>query len=111
MASNGVSLSALRRNKFEQVEAVRDAGLDAPHQTLARTADDVEAWLGSANFPSPFKAVVKPVEGAGSDGVSICNSPDEVRTAFSALEGTSNVLGLVNREVLLRRRDDNQAVE
>ena len=30
--------------------------------------------------PTPFKAVVKPVEGAGSDGVSICNSAEEVRS-------------------------------
>ena len=37
------------------------------------------AWLADTPHPAPFKAVVKPVEGAGSDGVFICNSPDEVR--------------------------------
>lgn len=49
-----------------------------------------------------FKAVVKPVEGAGSDGVFICNSPDEVRSAYGSLEGTKNVLGLTNYSVLLQ---------
>ena len=52
--------------------------------------------------PRPRPQVVKPVEGAGSDGVTICNSPDEVRTAFSTLEGTKNVLGLHNYAVLLQ---------
>ena len=99
---NGIEKSSLRRNKFDQIEAVRNAGLDAPLQKLARTASDVDAWLESAPFPTPFKAVVKPVEGAGSDGVSICDSPDEVRKAFVSLEGTKNVLGLTNYEVLLQ---------
>ena len=40
--------------------------------------------------------------GGGLDGVSICNAPDEVRTAFLGFEGTKNVLGLNNYEVLLQ---------
>ena len=110
---NGVALSALRRNKYEQVEAVRAAGLDAPAQTLARTTEDVEAWLASGRFPAPFKAVVKPVEGAGSDGVSICDSADGVRAAYAALDGSRNVLGLVNSQVLLQEylRGDEYVVD
>jgi biotin carboxylase len=42
------------------------------------------------------------VEGAGSDGVSICSSAEEVRAAFAQLEGTKNVLGLTNYAVLLQ---------
>ena len=42
---NGIEKSSLRRNKFDQIEAVRNAGLDAPLQKLARTASDVDAWL------------------------------------------------------------------
>ncbi len=49
-----------------------------------------------------WKAVVKPVEGAGSDGVSICSSAGEVRSAYLGLEGTKNVLGLTNYAVLLQ---------
>ena len=46
------------------------------------------------------QAVVKPVEGAGSDGVSICSSAEAVRAAFGRLEGTKNILGLENYAVL-----------
>ena len=38
----------LRRNKYLQSEAVRDAGLDAVHQRLAHTREDVEGCLPSA---------------------------------------------------------------
>jgi len=111
--NNGVEQSSLRRNKYDQAEAVRSAGLDAPLQTLAHSSADVEAWLAKEDFPSPFKAVVKPVEGAGSDGVSICNTPDEARAAYAALEGTRNLLGLENYSVLLQEylRGDEYVVD
>ena len=99
---NGSEKSALRRNKWLQTEAVRAAGLPACGQKLASCAADVEEFLASPDFPTPFKAVVKPVEGAGSDGVYICDSADAVREAFAALEGTKNALGLDNYEVLLQ---------
>mmetsp|Transcript_46665 Transcript_46665/g.107091 ORF Transcript_46665/g.107091 Transcript_46665/m.107091 type:complete len:565 (-) Transcript_46665:651-2345(-) len=99
--TNGTKMSGLRRNKFQQTEAVRKAGLNACSQMLAVTMDDVERFLLQPK-PTPFKAVVKPVEGAGSDGVSICYSEQEVRNCFKALQGTQNVLGLTNKEVLLQ---------
>eukprot|EP00908_Phaeocystis_cordata_P022322 Transcript_4743.p1 GENE.Transcript_4743~~Transcript_4743.p1 ORF type:complete len:207 (-),score=102.38 Transcript_4743:961-1581(-) len=101
LRGNGTARSSLRRNKFLQQEAVRAAKLNACGQQLAETAEDVEQFLREYN-PTPFKAVVKPVEGAGSDGVSICNSAEEVRAAFATLEGTKNVLGLTNYAVLLQ---------
>ena len=41
-----------------------------------------------------FKAVVKPCEGAGSDGVTICNSKQEVCDAFLKLVRVRVRLGL-----------------
>jgi biotin carboxylase len=102
---NGTKQLKERRNKFFQAEVVRDAGLDAPRQVLASEAAHVEQFLSSFEGGDgivPFKAVVKPVEGAGSDGVTICNAADEVRTAYKSLEGTKNLLGLANYEVLLQ---------
>lgn len=101
VATNGTAHSGVRRNKFKQQEAVRDAGLNACKQVLANSRQDVEAFLNTWN-PKPYRIVVKPVEGAGSDGVSICNSPDEVREAYRKLEGTKNILGLTNYSVLLQ---------
>lgn len=98
---NGTAKSALRRNKWLQTEAIRASGANACGQNLANSMEDVESVLRS--WPAgPFKAVVKPVIGAGSDGVSICNSKEEVRKAFRALEGSKNVLGLTTYEVLVQ---------
>ena len=110
---NGSAQSSLRRNKFLQTEAVRSSGLNACGQMLAVSAADVETFLRERPPSDPFKAVVKPVEGAGSDGVFICNTPEEVRRAFGSLEGTKNVLGLTNYEVLLQEylRGDEYVVD
>ena len=85
---NGTAKSGLRRNKFLQTEAVRALKLNACGQALADSREDVEKFLREKPKADIFKAVVKPVEGAGSDGVFICNSPDEVRAAYRSLEGT-----------------------
>ena len=98
---NGTERSELRRNKFHQTEAVRAAGLNAMMQTLASSDASVEEFL-SAHAPSPFTAVVKPVDGAGSQGVSICASPDDVRRAFTELRGSTHCLGLQCESVLLQ---------
>lgn len=101
LPGNGTLKSGLRRNKYAQAEAVRSAGLEAPFQMQVDSIEGVEAFL-AAWSPSPYRAVVKPVEGAGSDGVSICDSRDGVVAAYRALEGTKNVLGLTNYSVLLQ---------
>jgi len=99
--TNGTANSPLRRNKWLQTEAVRDAGLNACGQYLVNSTKDVEKVL-KAWPKGKFKAVVKPVVGAGSDGVSICDTHQQVRDAFRALEGTKNVLGLTTYEVLIQ---------
>ena len=113
LRGNGTARSRERRNKFYQTEALRTAGLNACGQMLANSMEEVEQFLRERPKTNPFKAVVKPVEGAGSDGVFICDSPEAVRKAFTALEGTKNVLGLTNYAVLLQEylRGDEYVVD
>ena len=89
---NGKEQSDLRRNKFLQIEAVRSRP-DAPFQAQVQSAEEVETGSRGQTFSEPFKAVVKPVDGAGSDGVTICDSRDEVRRALpvSRARRTSSV--------------------
>jgi biotin carboxylase len=101
LRGNGTELSALRRNKWLQTEAVRKSGANACAQSLVTTMAEVDAVL--RQWPAgAFKAVVKPVSGAGSDGVYICDSHAAVREAFLKLDGTRNVLGLTTYEVLIQ---------
>ena len=101
LRGNSTAQSATRRNKFLQSEACRTKSLAVGAQAVVTSGTEVEAFLASQTWPVPFKAVVKPVDGAASQGVTVCNSPDEVRAAFGALQGTTNVLGLSNSAVLL----------
>ncbi|CAN0120218.1 unnamed protein product, partial [Discosporangium mesarthrocarpum] len=48
------------------------------------------------------KAVVKPLESAGSDDVYLCDSEEEVRKAFAVIDGKVNGLGGVNEGALVQ---------
>lgn len=75
-----------RRNKFIQQEKCRSYGIDAARQVYATSMQEVDEFLSTFN-PSPFRAVVKPVDGAGTLSVIRCNSPVEVRNAFLTVQG------------------------
>ena len=96
LRGNGTALSATRRNKFYQAQAIGAAGLAVGAQAVASCAAQMEAFLASQAWPTPFKAVVKPVDGAASQGVTVCDSPGAVRAAFGALCGATNVFGRAN---------------
>eukprot|EP00966_Prymnesium_polylepis_P246710 5705987-Prymnesium_polylepis.1 len=60
-------------------------------QVQAVSEAEVESFIEQRTIDGAFqKSVVKPVEGAGSDGVSLCDTADEVRAAFRALNGSTN---------------------
>eukprot|EP00903_Cladosiphon_okamuranus_P016162 g14915.t1 len=101
LASNGEELSMCRRNKHLMGEQVRRHGVRAVRQVLARSWDDCEAFLRDWN-PEPFQAVVKPLDSAGSDDVYLCNSPEDVKEAFSVIDGKVNGLGSVNEGALVQ---------
>jgi biotin carboxylase len=73
LPGNGTALSAARRDKFAQIEAVRAAGLRAAAQIRVRDARHLADWHRSRGG----RVVVKPVRSAGGDGVSFCDSPDQ----------------------------------
>ena len=101
MRSNPLELSVARRNKYVMGETVRAAGLRAVKQLRATAWPEIAAFLEEWN-PSPFLAVVKPIESAGSDDVFKCTSVADVRKAFETINGKINGLGTVNEGVLVQ---------
>ena len=94
--------SEARRNKFEMSEKVRDAQLRAVKQIKAYQVEpEVFDWLANFN-PVPFKAIVKPVESAGSDDVKLCVSKEEVKDQCNHILNKLNGLGIQNDEVLVQ---------
>lgn len=106
LTTNGTKGSAARRNKFLMGEKVRAAGLRAVGQLAATKWSQVETFVEKELVPqlkgADFKVIVKPVESAGSDDVTLCHSMDEVRAAFGSIQGKINGLGLENQATLVQ---------
>ena len=107
LRTNGTAMSEARRNKYVMGEAIRAAGLRAVKQLRATAWGEIEAWLNDWN-PDPFKVIVKPMDSAGSDDVTLCRSMQDVQTAFGNIMGKVNGLGLVNNAVLVQEYLEGQ---
>ena len=107
LRTNGTALSEARRNKYVMGETIRAAGLRAVKQLRATSWGEIETWIHEWN-PEPFKVIVKPMDSAGSDGVTLCLSLDEVRNAFNLIMGKVNGLGIVNKAVLVQEYLEGQ---
>ena len=107
LRTNGTALSEARRNKFVMGETIKSAGLRAVHQLRASTWAEISTWITSWN-PDPFKVIVKPLDSAGSDDVTLCLSIEDVQAAFGNIMGKVNGLGLVNRAVLVQEYLEGQ---
>jgi hypothetical protein len=101
LRTNGTTLSEARRNKFVMGETIRAAGIRAVKQLRSSVWEEISNWVYEWN-PSPFKLIVKPLDSAGSDCVTLCTNINEVKDSFINIMGKSNHLGLSNQAVLVQ---------
>jgi biotin carboxylase len=101
LRTNGSALSEARRNKYVMGETIRAAGVRAVKQLKSSSWHEIEAYVTEWN-PNPFKVIVKPVDSAGSDGVTLCHSISEIKQIFEYLIGRVNGLGATNSGVLVQ---------
>ena len=80
LRSSGLETTMTKVDKHAQANLLREAGLQAVHETLARCEDDVRSFLERHKGQQKF--VVKPQTGAGSVGVTLCESPQAVWDAY-----------------------------
>ena len=71
-------------------------------QIKSDSFQEIEKWIYNdlKATPADFKVIVKPVESAGSEAVTLCTSPAEVRAAYDKIFGKTNGLGLLNTVTL-----------
>ena len=93
---NDFSKSDARRNKYLMQETIRLAGIPAVEQTIVNQLEPLLKWSQSNGYP----VVLKPEESAGSDGVFICKSEEQVVKAFHAIMSKKSVHGFQNRHVV-----------
>jgi hypothetical protein len=99
LPSNGSELSRARRDKNAMSEALRRAGLRTAE--ALKTADVAEAVAWAEDRGDP-RVVVKPLDSAGTDGVSICADAAAIKAAFAANLGRPNALQGSNEELLVQ---------
>ncbi len=98
LPSNGSAQSAARRDKNAMSEALRDAGLCTAEALKTADASAAVAWQRERGAP----VVVKPLDSAGTDGVSICRDSAAIEAAFATILGRPNALHGANEELLVQ---------
>lgn len=98
--SNGTDGGAMkdRRDKSIQQNAVRASGLRACREACGHVWEEVAAFASS----EPLPIVVKPVESAGSDGVKLCHTLEDVKAHFELLMRSQRKVGASGAAVLLQ---------
>eukprot|EP00742_Colponemidia_sp_Colp-10_P002247 GILJ01002401.1.p1 GENE.GILJ01002401.1~~GILJ01002401.1.p1 ORF type:complete len:441 (+),score=62.74 GILJ01002401.1:110-1432(+) len=99
LRTNGTRQSDARRNKYHMQEALRAAKVRAIGQFQSENVEELVAW--AENYDN-YPVVVKPVRSAGTDGVSLCYSSEDIRKAYDAIISKPNLLGEVNTWVLVQ---------
>ncbi|MCB5165490.1 ATP-grasp domain-containing protein [Streptomyces bambusae] len=94
---NGMTRPASRRDKYEMVLALRDAGMVHAATIVSSDADEIIAWA-EANTGYPI--VLKPVASSGRDNVVACASAEEVRASHRRITSTTDRVGKPNTVVL-----------
>ena len=107
LRTNGTSLSEARRNKYIMGETIRAAGLRAVKQLRATSWNEISEFLSSWDL-NPFRVIVKPLDSAGSEDVTLCLSMTDVQVAYGNIIGKVNGLGLVNTSVLVQEYLEGQ---
>lgn len=94
---NGMSLPTARRNKYDMVRALRDAGLPHAATIVSPDADEIIAW---AEATTGYPIVLKPVASAGTDNVVACSSALQVRAVHEKIMTSADRHGNANTVVL-----------
>lgn len=80
-------ISDARKFKHLQQQKLKEAGIDYIQYTLSSNAQDAINWVNQKGYLSkePRIVVVKPNNGAGTIGLHLCRSEQEIRDAFNDL--------------------------
>lgn len=97
--NNGTRLSKARMNKFETHEALKQAGVRHIPQIKSDDLQDLITWANEQNY---WPLVLKPVQDAGTTGVSFVYDVEQIEAAFHHVIGKVNSLGQINTEVTLQ---------
>ena len=98
--ANDPMLSQARRNKYHMVEALKAHRVNTVEHIKADSFEKIQSWIHDNNIEYPL--VCKPLESAGTFGVSICKTEAELKSSVCGLLNAVDISsGLVMNEVLV----------
>jgi hypothetical protein len=100
VAGNDRATSRIRRYKDAMQAALKDAGVRGIHTRVVASEKEKQDEIATRN---EFPCIVKPVGSAGSEGVKLVRSTEELSEALDrAIFGSINELGIVNDRFLVQ---------
>ncbi|MFF9364238.1 ATP-grasp domain-containing protein [Streptomyces griseoluteus] len=94
---NGTNRSTARRNKYEMILALRDAGVEHAATIVSADVDEIVDW---AETTVGYPVVLKPVASSGTDNVVACASAEQVRAVHEKIMTSADRHGQPNTVVL-----------
>ncbi|MEV6195915.1 ATP-grasp domain-containing protein [Streptomyces sp. NPDC051920] len=94
---NGMSRPTSRRNKYDMVLALRDAGVEHAATIVSSDAEEIVKW---ADTTAGYPVVLKPVASSGTDNVVACSSADQVRAVHEQIMSSTDRHARPNTVVL-----------
>lgn len=97
LPGNDMSLARSRRDKEWMLDTVARHGID-----VGWTIKVTDNFKSTSIPDSSTGYIVKPIDSAGSDGVSLCTSPQQACSAASQLLRITNMFGTKNSSVIIQ---------
>ncbi len=95
--SNSFMTTPNRRNKYLMHKALSEKGIKCISQFKSNDKEEIKAWVLQHNS---FPVVIKPLDSAASDGVTVCDDMNGVNIAIENILGKQNIFGKTNHEIL-----------
>lgn len=99
--TNVQSLSQARTNKYWMSRQLSRVGLSLPLTHRVDSADEAIEWATNHNLITTG-VVVKPLDSAGTDGVSLCFNKNNIISGVNAILGKKNKLARMNEHALIQ---------
>lgn len=96
---NDPASTTVRRNKYEMIERITQAGLHAARQKRVTVLEEALAFTAAHG---QWPVVLKPLDSASTDNVHVCHDDGQVSAAFHKIIGAPNLCGTPNRAALIQ---------
>jgi len=99
LSGNGTAQTRARRNKYAMIECLTAAGLNAARQTLTNQLEEALDWVRQWG---EWPVVLKPLDSASTDHVTVCHNEADVIRSFHGILTSCNLAGHRNEQVLIQ---------